>query len=107
MSEANHTTKKFRTDVLGIGPYCVEFSDGEIVSTRSQERQNLIANAERLQDENDALLASKKELLKILNEASKWMLNISNFPEGSTSWHDCYGVRQRVDDALLQIEVTD
>ncbi len=35
----------FKTDVLGIGPFCVEFDDGEIVTTRDEKRQHLIAAA--------------------------------------------------------------
>jgi hypothetical protein len=36
--------KCFKTTVLGVGPYCVEFPDGEIITTRSEERQKAIAN---------------------------------------------------------------
>jgi len=31
------------TSVLGVGPYCIEFPDGEIITTRSEERQRQIA----------------------------------------------------------------
>lgn len=34
--------KMFKTTVAGIGPFCVEFEDGEIVTTRSEARQKLI-----------------------------------------------------------------
>lgn len=37
--------KLFRTSVLGVGPYCVEFDDGEIITTRLESRQRLIAAA--------------------------------------------------------------
>ena len=37
--------KMFKTTVSGIGPYCVEFDDGEIIHTRSEFRQRLIAAA--------------------------------------------------------------
>ena len=56
MSEAKCIAGKFRTSVLGIGPYCVEFPDGEIVSTRSEERQDIIANSEQLKADRDSLL---------------------------------------------------
>jgi hypothetical protein len=38
--------KLFQTTVRGVGPYCVEFDDGEIVTTRTAERQALIGAAE-------------------------------------------------------------
>jgi hypothetical protein len=37
--------KTFKTTVTGLGPFCVEFDDGEIVTTRTFERQCLIAQA--------------------------------------------------------------
>ena len=43
--EAAQAPKLFLTTVLGIGPYCVEYADGEIVHTRSEDRQRLIAAA--------------------------------------------------------------
>jgi hypothetical protein len=33
----------FRTEIVGIGPWCVEFPDGEIITTRSEERARQIA----------------------------------------------------------------
>lgn len=42
--------KTFRTTILGIGPFCVEFDDGEIVHTRSEERQKLIAAAPAMKE---------------------------------------------------------
>ena len=38
----------FKTTVLGVGPFCIEFPDGEIITTRSEERQRLIAAAPEL-----------------------------------------------------------
>ena len=38
-------TKLFTTSVRGLGPYCIEFDDGEIVTTRTRKRQNLVATA--------------------------------------------------------------
>jgi hypothetical protein len=38
-------TKMSKTTVPGVGPFCVEFPDGEIVTTRSEERQRLLAAA--------------------------------------------------------------
>lgn len=37
--------KLFKTTVLGVGPYCIEFPDGEIIHTRSEDRQLAIAAA--------------------------------------------------------------
>ncbi len=37
--------KFFKTTVLGVGPFCVEFDDGEIVTTRDESRQRLIGAA--------------------------------------------------------------
>ena len=37
--------KMFKTTVAGIGPFCVEFEDGEIITTRSEARQKLIRAA--------------------------------------------------------------
>jgi len=46
--EAAQAPKLFLTTVLGIGPYCVEYADGEIVHTRSEDRQHLFAAAHEL-----------------------------------------------------------
>lgn len=35
----------FTTTVLGVGPFCIEFEDGEIVYTRSERRRRLTAFA--------------------------------------------------------------
>lgn len=48
--ETNAYPKLFKTSVLGVGPYCVEFADREILHTRSEERQRLIAAAPDLLD---------------------------------------------------------
>lgn len=37
------TPKTFTTTVTGVGPYCVEFPDGEIIHTRTKDRQEAIA----------------------------------------------------------------
>ena len=42
--------KLFKTDVIGIGPFCIEFADGEIITTRSAERQQAIASAVLLRE---------------------------------------------------------
>ena len=51
------SSKKFTTTVLGLGPYCVEFSDGEIITTRKKERQDAIALCEAAADRIEALEA--------------------------------------------------
>lgn len=38
----------FRTSVSGVGPWCVEFPDGEIVGFRDEGRAHLIAAASDL-----------------------------------------------------------
>lgn len=48
----------FTTTVAGIGPYCVEFPDGEIIHTRTEERQRLIAAAPRMFDRIATLAAA-------------------------------------------------
>jgi hypothetical protein len=40
--------KLFVTTVSGVGPFCIEFADGEIVTTRTEDRQRLIAAAPEL-----------------------------------------------------------
>ena len=35
----------FVTSVLGVGPFCVEFPDGEIITTLSADRQVAIAES--------------------------------------------------------------
>lgn len=35
----------FKTSVLGVGPWCVEFADGEIVTCRAEDRARLFAAA--------------------------------------------------------------
>ncbi len=37
------TVRLFKTSVSGVGPFCVEFPDGEIIHTRTELRQHLIA----------------------------------------------------------------
>jgi hypothetical protein len=39
--------QRFTTTVVGVGPFCVEFADGEIITTRNSERQNAIADLVR------------------------------------------------------------
>lgn len=50
--------KLFKTSVLGMGPFCIEFPDGEIVTTRSEHRQRDIADTQALRDENTRLRAN-------------------------------------------------
>ena len=69
MSGAKKTVGMFRTSVPGIGPYCVEFEDGEIISTRSEARQKAIAGMEQLQEERDALQAEVSVLRGVDCEA--------------------------------------
>jgi hypothetical protein len=38
-------TKEFKTTVAGVGPFCVEYADGEIVTMRHEELQHLLAAA--------------------------------------------------------------
>lgn len=40
-------TKMFKTTVTGIGPWCVEFDDGEIIHTRTKERAAQLAAIEQ------------------------------------------------------------
>ena len=44
----NQLTKEFKTMVAGVGPYCVEYADGEIVTMRHEELQHLLAAAPKL-----------------------------------------------------------
>jgi hypothetical protein len=60
----------FKTTVLGVGPWCVEFDDGEIVHCRTEERANLIAAApkmyqwlDKIVEEDGAVL--HRELIEI------------------------------------------
>lgn len=39
--------RMFTTSILGMGPFCIEFEDGEIIQTRSEERQRQIAERVR------------------------------------------------------------
>lgn len=48
------TVKLFKTTVLGVGPFCIEFEDGEIIHVRTEERQKLIARAIEMIPEVDA-----------------------------------------------------
>jgi hypothetical protein len=43
-TEKGKHTQVFKTTVSGIGPWCVEFPDGEIITTRTEERANQIAS---------------------------------------------------------------
>ena len=40
---AEREPKIYKTTIAGIGPWCVEFDDGEIITTRTEERAKLIA----------------------------------------------------------------
>lgn len=42
-ARAGEVAKVFKTTVVGVGPWCVEFSDGEIVTCRTEERAKVIA----------------------------------------------------------------
>jgi hypothetical protein len=44
----NKEIKTFKTTVLGVGPFCIEFPDDEIITTHSEERQRLISAASDL-----------------------------------------------------------
>jgi hypothetical protein len=46
----------FKTTVTGVGPFCVEFDDGEIITTRTEARQRLIAAAPELLEALQGLL---------------------------------------------------
>jgi hypothetical protein len=96
MSEAKRIAGKFRTSVPGVGPYCIEFSDNEIVSTRSEERQELIANAEQVKADHDALLTA-------LTEASGWMIQPERFPLRSQSRKNCKSAHRLVSAAIKQV----
>lgn len=63
--------KLFKTTVIGVGPFCIEFPDGEIIHTRSEERQKLIASTEY----QDRLI---RELVAILSDAHA----AGDFPAG-------------------------
>ena len=68
-------TKLFTTTVSGVGPFCIEFDDGEIVTTRTRKRQNLIATA-----------------LDTLNILREFVETIESFGE----WEDsCFYYHQR------------
>ena len=43
-------TKEFKTTVAGVGPFCVEYADGEIVTMRHEELQHLLAAAPAMYD---------------------------------------------------------
>lgn len=49
-------TEIFKTTVVGVGPWCVEFVDGEIVTARTERRARLIAASSDLYDGCNALL---------------------------------------------------
>ena len=53
--------KTFKTSITGIGPFCIEFEDGEIISTRSLRRQKMIANM-------DAILKEMKYMIRFLDD---------------------------------------
>ena len=40
--------KTFVTTISGLGPFCVEFADGEVITTHSKQRQAWIAGMEDL-----------------------------------------------------------
>ena len=48
MTKTKEFPKLFKTTILGIGPFCVEFADGEIICVYTEERQHLIAVAPEL-----------------------------------------------------------
>lgn len=54
--------KVFKTTVTGVGPWCVEFPDGEILAMRTESRANLVANASVVTD----LLAEVGSLLNTI-----------------------------------------
>ncbi len=48
--------KTFKTTVLGIGPFCVEFEDGEIITTRMESRQQLLSSAPEMLEALEAMM---------------------------------------------------
>jgi hypothetical protein len=52
---SSRDTKLFKTTVKGIGPWCVEFVDGEIITSRDEQRARLIAAT---LDQQQALLTA-------------------------------------------------
>jgi len=48
--------KTFKTSITGIGPFCIEFEDGEIISTRSLRRQKMIANMDTILKEMKSMI---------------------------------------------------
>jgi hypothetical protein len=66
------SVKLFKTSVLGVGPFCLEFEDGEIIHTRSEDRQKLIARAIELLPELDAHAArieAQNQRIAVLEKA--------------------------------------
>lgn len=69
-SSLHQQAKLFRTDVSGIGPFCVEFPDGEIITTRSEKRQKLIAQAALpLPAAQEALIPGFAQILRLVRSA--------------------------------------
>ncbi len=60
--------KLFQTSVRGVGPFCIEFTDGEIVTTRNHARQLLIVAAPETAAERDRLKEINAELLEACNQ---------------------------------------
>jgi hypothetical protein len=64
--------KMFKTTVTGIGPFCVEFGDGEIITTRSEARQKLLAASAELLP----LLIEARDALPAISMASARLHNV-------------------------------
>jgi len=62
----------FTTTVAGVGPYCIEFADGEIITTRTEERQKLIAAAYLMANACKAAVTSLRTFRNVPQKEQQW-----------------------------------
>lgn len=67
--------KVFKTTVLGMGPWCVEFPDGEIVTVKTEARANAIARIGTIEQAKGPLRPHTSEAMSLVKWAAQYELD--------------------------------
>lgn len=83
--------KMFRTTVLGVGPFVIEFPDGEMITMRTEQRQKEIVDAV---NSHDALKAENARLLGLAHGYLRYL-------EVNNGWNE---LKERVRKIISEVE---
>lgn len=87
--------KVFKTTVRGIGPWCVEFSDGELVTCRTEQRAKAIAGI------------VDHDMLAALHEVSEYLDGVADVVDGDDGQpapNKAMRLKSEVDAAIARAE---